>query len=86
MRDLRRRHRGLLVDHLSRDGDDVVFDELGADCFDICKITSARYSKVKSWEHTLLGVDLAHVSRAQCLLAELCLFLDALLVALGKTD
>lgn len=37
-------------------------------------------------ELTLLGVNLADISRLQLILAQLGLFLDALLIALGKED
>lgn len=36
--------------------------------------------------HTLLGINLADVSCLQLILAQLCLFLHPLLVALGKAD
>ena len=81
-------HRCLLINHLPRDGDDVVLDKLLAHILDVCglKISTLLGSKQCRQILTLLRVDLADISRLQLLLAQLGLFLYSLLITLSKAN
>jgi hypothetical protein len=71
---------------LSRDGHDVVLDELLADVLDICVELVSYHMFIVERVRTLLRVHLSDVSCLELVLGELRLLLDALLVALSQGD
>lgn len=80
-------YRSFLVNHLPRNGNNVVLDQLLADVLDVCMVMLAYQLQFNLMEwHTLLRIHLAHVSCLQLFLGQLSLLLHSLLVALGKGD
>lgn len=80
------RGRGFFVNHLPRDGNDVILDQLLTYVLDVCNIVSLCPACTKEERLTLLGIDFANISRLQLILAQLRFFLDSLLVALCEMN
>lgn len=65
-------YRSLLVDHLPRHRNDVVFDQVLADVLDVCSRLAYHVQDLthaRGETHTLLRIHLANVSCLQLVLA-----------------